>query len=714
MKAIGIDLGTTNSVVAHYDPERAGATVLTNSDGENLTPSVVGLRTRDGQESILVGRTAVNFGVRQPKDTIVSVKRLMGRDFADPVVARSRGQLNYEITPGPDDDPRAHVVMGEQAYAPAHVSSLILEKLRRDASRALGGEVTHAVITVPAYFDNAQRAATREAGEKANLVVKKIIDEPTAAAIAFGLQAGQEGRHRVLVYDMGGGTFDISILHTARDQQGHGQFQVLSFLGDSWLGGDDFDRIIVEEIIRWVTERSGTDPSTDARFLLEAKRYAEQAKKQLSQDREADITIPAAFRAEGGPLVDVEMTITREWFEEQIEPLVARTMSLVQQALTKQDLTPEHISDVLLVGGATLTPKVYQTVEAFFGQGKVRRTINPMECVALGAGILAGTLQGLECPSCREISDESATQCRACGHSLAAAPVVGENKLYERTGSALGIAAVKGTHADTFVPIIPRDTLYPLPQPMRRSFETIDGRLIRVPVYEGDEPVASNNKEVGVIEYELTEEIPGGTRVDISFNYDSSRILTVTITVPGTGQLYTTTLRTDAPRVSRPPAVAGAADGDDGDLRWREDLERADLLARQFLEQYGQYLDPAPAMKIRRDLDQAQQALASPYADPTECRRLTNLLQSDVFSSGLATELFLAERVTDGATPRQTQEINRAVTAIQTTFHHDRRTADEQARVLKALVASALRERDYVDEIADAEDYGGLLRLLEH
>jgi molecular chaperone DnaK (HSP70) len=711
MKAIGIDLGTTNSAVAYYDPDRGSATVLTNTDGENLTPSVVGLRRRDGQESVLVGRSAVNFATRQPADTIVSVKRLMGRDYSDPVVAGARDRLNYTVVPGPDDDPRAHVLMGGQTYAPAQVSSLILEKLRRDASRSLGEEVTHAVITVPAYFDNAQRAATREAGEKANLIVKKIIDEPTAAAIAFGLQTGQEGRHRVLVYDLGGGTFDISILHTARDKQGRGQFQVLSFLGDSWLGGDDFDRVIVDEIISWVTRRSGTDPSGDQRFLLEAKRYAEQAKRQLSQGMEADIIIPAAFRAEGGPLVDVEMTITREWFDEKIEPLVDRTMSLVRQALAKQDLTPEYISDVLLVGGATLTPKVYQTVEAFFGQGKVRRNINPMECVALGAGILAGTLQGVECPSCGQISDESTSTCPSCGQSLAAAPVVGEIALYERTGNALGIAAVKGTHSDTFVPIIPRDTPYPLREPMRRSFETIDGRRIRVPVYEGDEPVASRNKEVGVIEYELTEEVSAGTRVDVSFNYDPSRILTVTISVPGTKELHTATLRVDAPR-TRPTTVSEV--GDDEDARARDDLERTDLIARHFLEQYGQYLDPAPAMKLRRDLDQAQQALASPYADPAECRRIANLLQSDVFTSGLATQLFLAERATEGATAKQTQEINRAVTAIQASYQHDRRTAEEQGRVLRALLASTFKERDDIDEIADAEDYGGLLRLLDH
>jgi molecular chaperone DnaK len=575
----------------------------------------------------------------------------------------------------------------------------------------LGDEVTHAVITVPAHFLDAQRAATREAGEQANLVVKKIIDEPTAAAIAFGLQAGESERQRILVYDFGGGTFDISILQTARDRQGRPQFQVLDFLGDNWLGGDDLDQVIVEEIVQWVKERSGADPSGNLLFRLLAKSHAEQAKRQLSQVPEVDIVVPAAFRVDGGPIVDVEMTITREQFDKKIEPLVNRTMTLVQKTLSSQDLTPDDITDVLLVGGSTLTPKVYETVEAFFGQAKVRRNINPMECVALGAGILAGTLRGIECPSCGHVEEESATTCPECGRSLAAATSVGEIALYEKTGQAIGIAAVKGMHPDTFVPIIPRGTPFPLREAMRRSFQAIDGRRIRVPVYEGDEPVASRNQEQGVVEYELPEEIGVGARVDVSFNYDTNRILTVTISLPGTSVFHTTKLRSDTQR-TRLPAVASADESGDGE-DWREILERIDLMARRFLEQYGQFVDPAPAMKIRRNLDQAQQALASPYADPAECRRMANLLQSDIFNAGLATQLFMAERASDGAPPAVAAEIQHAVSTIQTHVRqNDRQLANEQARVLKALVAKAMKDRD-VDEIADVEDYGGLLRALD-
>ena len=463
MKAIGIDLGTTNSAVAVYDQVRNTAVIVGNSEGDTLTPSAVAIRDRDGKEVLLVGKNAVNWAQREPKDTILSVKRLMGRDFADKAVADARKRLSYEIVPGPDDDPRAHVLLGGKTRSPSQISSFILRKLKQDAGQVLNEDATHAVITVPAYFRESQRAATREAGEEAGFVVKKIIDEPTAAAVAFGLHLNQDDQRRVLVYDLGGGTFDISILNVLRDADGHNQFQVLDFDGDNWLGGDDFDLAIVEKIVEWVKDHCGVDPSGDKKFLWLAKSQAEAAKRQLSQQSEADIVIAAAYRMPGGVLVDVDMTITRNDFEALIEPSVEATMNLVRGALNRQDLSPDDITDVVLAGGSTLVPKVYRTVENQFGAAKVRRNVNPMECVALGAGILAGTLHGVECPSCGKANTEEAGTCADCGYSLASGQAIGDTGIYEVTGMALGIGAVRGAQQDVFVPIIKRGTPYPHP-----------------------------------------------------------------------------------------------------------------------------------------------------------------------------------------------------------------------------------------------------------
>ena len=703
MKAVGIDLGTTNSAVAWYDAERGLSGVLPNSDGENLTPSVVSVRQRDGQEQILVGNTAVNWAAKAPQDTISSVKRLMGRDFADPRVVQARERVSFHIVEGPGEDPQAYVTLGSNRYTPAEVSSKILAKLKADAGRTLGETVVHAVITVPAYFENAQRAATHKAGEQAGLIVKRIIDEPTAAAIAFGLQAREGERHRILVYDLGGGTFDISILHAVKDRQGRGQFQVVSYEGDNWLGGDDFDFCIVDKISEWVRTEHGVDPSDDKAFLYLAKRHAEAAKRQLSHMPVADIIIPAAFRVDQGPMIDVDTTITRDEFEAMIEPLVTRTMSLVQKALTEQNLTVDDVSDVLLAGGATLTPKVYETVQNVF-EDKVRRNINPMECVALGASILAGTLKGVECPACGEINDEVATECR-CGHSLADAQAVGDIGIYERTPMSLGIAAVHESERDVFAAIIPKGTPYPLTEPMKEPFQATE-RFVRVPVYEGDELIASRNREQGVIEFELPPEIELPTRVEVAFNYDRNWVLTVTIRVPGTTMLKTEMLRTDRPREQPRSAPAGKG----GEEDWQDELDYTISVAREFVRLHEPFIEPVQGMKIKRDIERAQQALG--YSDEAEQRRMTNVLWSDVFNCGIATQLYLAERATDGVSAQLSQQINEAANLVRSSFiRGDRDRADAQVRVLKVLVAKALRERDDVQEL-DVDDAEGLLRVL--
>ncbi|RRR98652.1 Hsp70 family protein [Glycomyces terrestris] len=708
MTAIGIDLGTTNSVVARRDSDRADVEVV-KIHGKASTPSVVGLRKRAGQDAeFLIGTFALNVAERDPKNTIQSVKRLMGRDFDDQAVRDAADRRPYAIVPGEGDDARAHVVMGDRPYTPEDVSTMILRHLRSGASDKLGEEVTHAVITVPAYFREAQRAATRKAGEAAGLVVKRIIDEPTAAAIAFGLDQREGEQRRVLVYDFGGGTFDISILNSVRDGQGRNHFQVLSYTGDNWLGGDDFDQLIVDRIVAWVRSNFGVDPAGDARFLFLAKRAAEKAKLELTEAPSAEIYIGGAFQDAGG-LGDVEMELTRAEFDAMIEPLVSRTLDLVHEALGNEKLVPDQITDVILVGGSTLVPRVRAAVAEVFGAGKVRRQIDPMECVALGAAILADTLEGVECPNqeCKAVNDDAAQECTQCGASLAGARSVGrDTNVYDVTGMALGVAAVKGSSADAFVPIIPRNTPYPLSEPMHGSFEVTDTAKIRMPVYEGNSTVASENHEQGLFEVALPPGVEMHAAVDVGMFLDKDRILHVTVSVPSVGLEETMRLQVDQERAraARPELVEDEPEDD-----YRDVLMSTMDGARRFLEVYEQYIAVPQAAKIRSDLDRAEEALM--IDNPDECRRMVDVLNRDIFGSGLATQLYLAERAASQASKRDADSINESIAKIQEA--HTRGSdavVHDQARALKTMINRVYRENAGVQQIEDADDLGGILR----
>ncbi|MFJ2604059.1 Hsp70 family protein [Streptomyces sp. NPDC091279] len=707
MTAIGIDLGTTNSVMAHYDPARQETRVVANGESEHLTPSVVGVLRRDGSEQLLVGNDALTWADRQPEDTVVSVKRLMGRDFTDRKVTEARRRLSYRIVPGQDDDPRAHVAFGGRTTTPAGVSSVILGKLVKDAGQMLGEDVTHAVITVPAHFKDAQRAATREAAELAGITVKKIIDEPTAAAIAFGMDKRAGERSRILVYDLGGGTFDISILDATKSVTGTAQFTVRKFAGDDWLGGDDFDMALVERIAAWVEADCGIDPSQDPRFLLTAKRAAEKAKRQLNNLTETVISIPAGFRTDDGVVVDVHMTVTREEFRQWTEPLVQRTMDLVTGTLDLDGLTPAQITDVLLVGGGTLARPVYETVEAYFGRDKVRRSMGAMECVALGAGILAGTLDGVECPEpgCGVINDEAQSACSQCGGSLAHGRTAGSTGLYEVTGVDMGIGAVRGSRRDVFVPIIERGTSYPMRDPRTKRFQATDSRVIRVPVYEGNKPIASENDEQGVVEFELPQQIELHQPVEVSFNYDANRTITVTITVPGTGMRLEARPKREKPRT---PAPVLAPEPDSATLRQR--LEYAHRDTEKFLGRYGDYIEDSQEQKVREDLKRAEQVLRQ--AESGEYQRLTEMLIADMYNHcGVASQFLHAREAADGAPPDTARLINEAVDYVQRAHSEGNETkARQQARNLTNLVAQAYEARR-VSVLRDAERFDGILRV---
>lgn len=697
MKAIGIDLGTTNSVAAYCEPDQVLSRILENSKSERWTPSVVSV---NGEE-VVVGRAALNNAEQAPRDTIVSVKRLMGRDFDDAEIALMKERVSYHLSAGANGDPRVHVMLRGQPRTPAEISAMILRKIKDDASRKLGGQVTHAVITVPAYFELGQRVATREAGVQAGLIVKRILDEPTAAAIAFGVEVPEPDRHRILVFDLGGGTFDVSILQMVNSAAGKPQFVVLDYVGDNWLGGDNFDYAIVDKIVGWVRERYGDDPSADWKFRLLAKKFAEEAKKDLSEVNETQITIPAATTVRGAT-VDVDLTLTRSEFEGMIEDLVANAIDLVNQALRKQQLTPDDISDVLLVGGATMTPLVYESVEGLFGKTKVRRTVNPMECVAQGAATLAANIEGVECPNptCHTVNDETAEACAQCETVLASARDVSSVKIDDVTSMSFGIRTVRGTDPDVFATIIPSGTPYPLPEPLKRRFQATD-RKIKVPVFQGDDPVASRNSEQGVIDYELPKEFAANSPIDVSLNFDRNGIIAVMISVPNSSFFHHATLRYDQPR-TRP---AGGSQTDPKRGRPEDELTQAVEFANRFIDDYETYMTLEQVQKIRNDIARA-------WGGPGE-PRVAHILFNDIYQCEVAWRLFSADQAMNGATTEEKSNIAEAAKLVRAAWDcGDHHVAREKSKILNAYVKQSHDRLAKVREVA-IPDHGGLLRLTD-
>ena len=694
-KSIGIDLGTTNSVAAI---DEGHPRVLPTRMTEALTPSVVSYRKsreEDKPGQILVGRVALNNAVNAPEETIFSVKRLMGRTYDDPKIQEVRDRFPYPILRAEDDSQGIRIPLGGHKYSPVEISRLILTQIVEDAKRALGAEVSHAVITVPAYFSESQRAATREAGEKAGLTVKKIIDEPTAAAVAFGIDHEGE-RHRVLVYDFGGGTFDVSVI-----QMVNRQFQVLAIRGDNWLGGDDLDREITNAITDWIKTQTHFDPSSDKRYLMIAKQAAEKAKIALSGQDEVDIVVPAAVRTPDDGFIDVDMVLTRRQFERMIQKYVDRSLAAVRSVLESQQLMSEDITAVLMVGGSTAVPLVHRAVADTFGEEKVRHTLDPMQCVALGAAILAARLKSIECPQCQTENSETAQQCQKCGHTLSTVQAVGEIGLGETTARNLGIQAVdREGHSDAFAIILPKGTPYPLRRPMERTFYTTAEKLIRVPVYEGDDPSASRNELQGVIEHTLPDDVRPNTPVSIQFNYDKDRVLTVTLRVHERDDLTVTQeLQRDRPRASFEPE----------DDHWREELDGTANTADFFIQQFSDFLEPAQVKKTEADIAKARRAYAENNA--LVGKQVTQALRMTILGSGVASQLFLAERATEGADQKTAETLARAAKELKDAHRSgDRKRVEQISMGLQIAVARLFQERAQQTG-QGAQDYDGLLRM---
>ena len=488
-RAIGIDLGTTNSCMAVM--EGGEPVVIPNAEGGRTTPSVVAIN-KAGER--LVGQVAKRQGVTNPENTVSSIKRLMGRRLDDEVVQRDIKVLPFKIDAAENGD--ARIWMGERSYSPPEISAMILQKLKADAEAYLGDEVTEAVITVPAYFNDSQRQATKAAGEIAGLNVLRIINEPTAAALAYGLEKKDE--KMIAVYDLGGGTFDISILEI-----GEGTFHVKSTNGNTHLGGDDFDQQIINWLIEEFKKDQGIDLRQDRMALQRLKEAAEKAKVELSSTQQTEINLPFVTADANGPK-HLAITLSRSKLEQLVGDLVAKTMVPVAQALDDAKVKPAEVGEVILVGGQTRMPQATDKVKEFFGR-EPHKGVNPDEVVAIGAAIQAGVLKG----DVREVL------------------------LLDVTPLSLAIETLGGV-ADA---IIPRNTTIPTSKSKTYSTASDNQASVEIHVLQGERGMASDNKSLGRFILDGILPSPRGMpQIEVAFDIDANGILHVSARDTGTGR----------------------------------------------------------------------------------------------------------------------------------------------------------------------------------
>jgi molecular chaperone DnaK len=479
-KIIGIDLGTTNSCVAVMsggDPS-----VIANSEGGRTTPSVVALTDKDER---LVGQIAKRQAITNPENTIYSVKRLMGRKYSSTEVKNAAKRLPYKISEGSNGD--AHVVIRGKSFSPAEVSAMILQKMKQTAEDYLGEKVTDAVITVPAYFDDSQRQATKDAGKIAGLNVLRIINEPTAASLAYGLDKKKD--ERIAVYDLGGGTFDISILEI-----GEGVFEVKSTNGDTFLGGDDFDLRVMDWLVEEFKKDQGVDLRNDRMALQRLKEAAERAKIELSASQETEINLPFITADASGPK-HLVLKLTRSKLEQLVDDLIERTIEPCKKALADADLTTSDIKEIVLVGGMTRMPKVIERVKQFFGK-EPHRGVNPDEVVAIGAAIQGGVLKG-------DVKDVL---------------------LLDVTPLSLGIETLGGI----FTKLIERNTTIPTKKSQIFSTAADNQTAVTIRVFQGEREMANDNKLLGQFDLVGIPMAPRGVpQVEVTFDIDANGIVHV-------------------------------------------------------------------------------------------------------------------------------------------------------------------------------------------
>jgi molecular chaperone DnaK len=608
-KAVGIDLGTTNSVVAVM--EGGKPTVIINNEGSRLTPSVVAF-TKSGER--LVGQIARRQAVLNPENTIYSAKRFIGRRYGE--VQSEIKNVPYKVVAGPNDAVRFDI-QGKQ-YAPEEISAQVLRKLADDAAKYLGEKVTDAVITVPAYFNDAQRTATKDAGKIAGLNVLRIINEPTAAALAYGLD--KKGSETVMVFDLGGGTFDVSILEV-----GEGVFEVKSTAGDTHLGGDDFDKRVVDWLAEEFKRDQGIDLRADRQSLQRLTEAAEKAKIELSSVTEATISLPFITADASGPK-HLEMKLSRAKFDQLTSDLVERCVGPVKQALQDAKLSDRDIDEVILVGGATRMPAVQALVRRMTAGKEPNQSVNPDEVVAVGAAIQAGVLAG-------EVKD-----------------VV----LLDVTPLSLGVETLGGV----MTKLIERNTTIPA----RRSevFSTAEDNQTAVDIHvlQGERELARDNRTLGHFRLEGVAPAPRGLpQIEVSFDIDANGILTATARDKATGkeQRITITGSTQLPKEEVERMVADAQGHADEDRRRREEVDarnHADAIAYQVERQVSELGDRAPANERARAeamINEVREMVKSQSTDIARLRQLAGDLQQ--MASGLASAAYTRAAAGRGAGP---------------------------------------------------------------
>ena len=528
-KILGIDLGTTNSCMAVV--EAGEPRVLENAEGGRTTPSVVAVNPRSGER--YVGMTAKRQAVTNPENTVYSVKRLMGRRYADETVQRDVELLPYKVSAHTNGD--AHVAMADKSYAPPEVSAMVLQKLKRDAEAKLGDTVTQAVITVPAYFDDSQRNATKDAGRVAGLEVLRIINEPTAASLAYGIDNSLE--QTIAVFDLGGGTFDITIL-----QMGDGVFEVKATNGDTHLGGDDFDQRIIDWICEEFRREQGIDLKQDRMALQRLRESAERAKIELSELVQTEINLPFITADASGPK-HLVTTLSRAKLEQLVENLVRKTIEPCRKALADAGIAAGDVKEVILVGGMTRMPAVQSAVVDLFGR-EPHQGVNPDEVVAVGAAIQAGVLQG-------DVQDIL---------------------LLDVTPLTLGIETLGGVAT----PLIPRNTTIPTAKSETFTTAANNQTSVEVHVLQGERTMAAENKSIGRFNLEGILPAPRGVpQVEVTFDIDANGILNVSAKDKGTGkeQRITITASSGLAQDEIDRMVADAEEHAEEDRRKREEIE---------------------------------------------------------------------------------------------------------------------------------------------